>query len=443
MQGITQYLNACEDRKKFLQSQLAWLGDERQEHDSAVKRLQTMLDRNRDEMAGYLVPEVSDEFLAELEQRLAYPGLLPIKRDFEQQFDAAENRRAELAEMKEIKLYDYTLNDLQEKVDQEHPAYDQARSDIAFWNHSKWHRQLEKRGYYESDYQPGLLRRFWDWRAVSFLMADLRKTAGLDFQHPDELIEHYRALRDRVKRITVAYQVLSEERDRVVALKQEYDEVLAAPERLLAELYKELGVAAVEHLLACPETTRLQLAKSDRKLTTFLKKEAGLTKQIQYLKELSVATIDSRVQQVDLEIAKLDAKIRKLHGQRSRGKQKFYSDDDIQRVRNVKAEKWEKRRTKTSRMRERISDFHDYDAGSWMAGYLWWDVITRRAQTDDIYEVREHRRNNPDWDHRAFVDPLDEEPSDDDANAGVSAAAAGALAESMARESDNDLFDPS
>ena len=447
MHGISQYLDACQQRFDFLNQQMAWLQQERADHDGDAEHLKQTLDRSREEMAGYLIPEVSDEFLAELENRLAYPGLLPIKRDFEQRFEAAEQRRVELEAMDDIKMHDYSLRAVNEKIDDQHPAYDKVRSDIAYWNHNKSHRKLEKRGYYKSDYRAGLFRRFFDWRDVSFLMTALKKTAGLDFQHPSELREHFRELSDRAKRITVAYEMLGEERDRILALKQEHDEVLAAPEQLLAKLYQSLGQAAVTHLLACPQETRFQLVQQDRNLTTFLKKEAGLKKQIQYLNELAVSTVDSRMQALNMELNKLDDKICKLEGQQRRGKRKFYSDDDLQRVRNVKAEKWEKRQLKTAKLRNRIKDFRDYDSGSCEDDYLWWDVITRGAHTDAIFEVREHRQQNPDWDYRTHRDPFDGDGllHDDDGTDRLSAmdSAADALASSMATDNDNDLFDPS
>ncbi|NND96388.1 MAG: hypothetical protein HKN47_03550 [Pirellulaceae bacterium] len=445
MYGIKEYLAACNDRRKFLLQQLAWLKEERQQHDADAGRLQDVLHRSGDEMAGYLIPEVSDEFLADLENRLAFPGLLSIKRDFEQRFDEAEKRRIELAAMPEIEHYEIKLRELDEKIKERHPEYDQVRSDIAYWHHSKWHRKLEKAGYYESDYRPGWFRRFFDWRSVSFLIAELAKQADLKFDHPDKLKEHYRVLRDKAHWITTAYEVLGEDRDRLVALKQEYEDTLAAPERLLAELYQALGAATVEHLLACPEDLRIELAGQDRTLNTFLRKHSGLTKQVQYLRELAVARIDSRLQQLDIEIAKINAKIQKLEMQRRRGKRKRYSKADIDRMRAVKADKWARRHAKTTKMRRRISQFDDYDRGSFVGGYLWWDVMTNASAADDIYEVREHRMQNPDWDHRRFRDPTDQADGirDDDQGIGVIDDAAEALASSMASDATSDLYDPS
>ena len=90
--------------------------------------------------------------------------------------------------------------------------------------------------------------------------------------------------------------------------------------------------------------------------------------------------------------------------QQRRGKRKRYSRDDLSRMRNVKADKWEKKRIKTAKIRDKITRFDKYDQGSCSADYLWWDLITNQSAADDIYEVREFRRINPHWDYRAFDD---------------------------------------
>ena len=126
---------------------------------------------------------------------------------------------------------------------------------------------------------------------------------------------------------------------------------------------------------------------------------------------------------------------------RRRGKQKFYSQDDIDRMRAVKTEKWAKRRLKTEKIRRKITDFNKYDRGSVTDDFLWWDLITNSSYGDDIYEVREHRQRFPNWNHRQHRDSWHTDDDDDYANALIDDAA-GDLSSSMA-DNDSDLFDPS
>jgi len=126
---------------------------------------------------------------------------------------------------------------------------------------------------------------------------------------------------------------------------------------------------------------------------------------------------------------------------RRRGKSKRYSQDDLNRMRTVKVEKWNKRRLKTEKIRRKITDFNKYDDGSVSDDFLWWDLITNRSYGDDIYEVREHRQRFPDWNHRRHRDPWDDD--DDYGNDAIIDNAADDLVASMAESDDAGLFDAS
>jgi len=443
MPGISEYLDACNYRSGFLEQQKAWMLTERLEHENDAARLQSELDRVRQEMAGYLIPEITDDYILELEERLSCLGLMEIKQAYGRKFEAAENRQVELESMDEIVNYDSRFQFASQNVEEVRPEYDQALGEIQKWYDSKWFNSLDKNGYFEKDYRAGIFRRFFDWRSVSFLMSHLEKKAGLNFQHPDDLKKHFRAQREKTNKIVERFNERESERNRISGLKNEYEELLSTPERLLADLYRDLGEATIEHLNTCPNQMRLRLASEDKTLNSFLQKNAGLQKQAQYLRELMVARIDSRIQQTDLELDKTDRKIRKLELQRARGKYKRYSDDDLIRMRNVKADKWERRRNKTTKMRKRISDFRKYDRGSCSDDYLWWDLMTNEAPGDDIYEVREHRSRNPDWNFREYNDPWESlEPMAEGSSAFYDDAAED-LAASMIASGDDDLFDPS
>ncbi len=439
MFGINDYLEACLYRKNFLGQQREWLFQERHQHEANAKRLQAELDRVRQEMAGYLIPEVNDEHLAELQRHLECPGLLDIKNDYEKRFDTAERRRVQLESMDEIQQYDTRIQSARERVGELLPRHNELRSEFMHWSGSRWYAQLDQRGYFEKDYWAGFFTRFWDWRAVSFLMEDLENGPLLSFETPDELKRHYWKLQEEYKVVIPEYDDRAAQRDRILALKTEHQQCVTAPERLLGELYRDLGAAVLDYMNSMPQARREYLASVDSNLNDFMRKELGIKKQIQYLDILAVARIDSSAQQVDLETAKIDQKIHKLETKRRRGKQKFYTQDDIDRMRAVKSEKWAKRKLKTEKMRRKISDFNKYDQGSVTNKFLWWDLITNRSYGDDIYEVREHRQRFPDWNHRQHHDPW---VADDDHAIAFMDDAAGDLASSMV-ENDNELFDPS
>jgi hypothetical protein len=405
MTDIVEYLNACRYRQSFLTQQLQLLSDERHRFQEDAERLQGVEQRIRQELIGYLLPEVQDRYLEELEQRLSYSGFLAIKREYDEKFEAAERRRVEIEGMDEYLHYEFLIDQANRKIEEVRPTYESKKAQIGAWESSKWFQRLKRRHYFELDYSAGLWRRFWDWRAVSLLMGHLRKKAQLSFENPTRLKEFYRHLRAETDDVVSVYESRVAERDRIEGIKTEHQELLKAPERLLGELFQALGEAALAHLDACPEDMRVELARNDKVLNGFFRKLTGVRKQVQYLRELPVTRVDSLIQQVKQEIAKLDAKIKKLEMQRRRGKRKRYSHSEIQRMREVKADKWNRRLDKTSRLRGRIAGFDRYDHGSFVRDYLWWDLITNHAMADDIYEVREFREQHPDWDRTRFEDP--------------------------------------
>lgn len=405
MAGIAEYLDACEYRRSFLQQQLNALQEERQMFDGDSERLSGVAQRVRQELIGYLLPEVSDQHLKSLEQRLSYSGLMSIKEKYNELFQAAERRRAEIEKMDEFLHYDFLIDQAKRNVEDVRPTYESFRQKIALWEKSRWFQQLLKRNYFDLSYTAGWWRRFWDWRAVSHLMSHLKRKGGLLFETPTELKQHYRHLRAEADDVIAAYDRRVGEHDRIEAIKSEHQQLLGAPEHLLSALFQNLGNAIIDHLDACPEEVRIDLARGDKVLNTFLRKQTGLQKQIQYLRELPVTRVDSVVQQLNQEIQSLDAKIKKLKAQQARRKRKYFSEDDIERMRNVKVDKWARRREKNARLRQRIVTFNQYDQGSFVRDYLWWDLITDGALGDDIYEVRDFRTHHPEWDRSRYRDP--------------------------------------
>ena len=439
MLGINEYLEACQYRKGFLADQHEWLYQERHQYDLDVERLEGELDRVRQEMAGYLLPEVNDSHLKELES-VGFDGLTAIKSDYDGRFTAAERRRKQLEEMDEVEHYEKRILEARRLVDEIQPRRNELRGEFMHWSNSKWYSQLDQRGYFEEDYWPSFFNKFWDWRAVSFLMEDIERDCQLEFEDPDQLKRHYRKLQGQYNEVIPMYQDRVAQRDRIQELKDEHFQCLTAPERLLGELYSELGAKILERMRMMPQAKREEMASLDANLNTFMKKELGLMKQVQYLRELTVSRVDASAQRVEQETQKIDAKIHKLEMKRMRGKHKWYSQEDIDRMRAVKAEKWAKRRVKTEKIRRKISDFNRYDDGSIQEDFLWWDLITNSSYGDDVYEVREHRQRFPNWDHRRFRDPWDDDDDHVDASIDV---AADDLVASMADQNDAGLFDGS
>ena len=402
MASHRDFIQAAKGRRRFLGEQLALLNAEEQRYQADATRLRSALERTRRELAGYLVPDLDDDDLAAAERRFRYPGLLAIKRDYEERLRAGEARRVELSQMDEIVNHVERLAEVEEQLALTVPVYERVEARWQIPAGNPWFEELSARGYFEPTYDPGFLARIRDWRAVSFLL-DALDDAHPELDDPESLREWYLKLRDERLELGTLLATYRERRDRLVALKAEHGRLVDQPQRLLTELQAALGEALREHLWACPEALRLELVKEDPALVTFLKKEIGLEKQIAYLEELRVARIASQQADLKVQMGKVDRKLAKA---RAKGPRKTYTGAEMASMRQTKAESWAKRHARLGAIRERVAGFDRWERGSLVADFLWWDLVTKGARGDDLYEVRSFRRTHPDFSVAGYADPL-------------------------------------
>ena len=400
MLGMREYTDACYERRQFLAKQQEWLNDEWIKYQDDSEQIRKTRERIRQETIGYLLPEISDSYLQELEKKLSYPSLLKTKNAYDAKFKQVEVRRAELEASDDIKFYDLNLNRIQEVINDLQPAYDSAIDRRKLWEKNPRFKNLSSRGFFSEEGSRGWWNAILNWRDVSLLMGLLRK-GGERYNNPTEVKQQYRLFKDQSEQVVAAYENKVAENNRLVELKKELATLLKQPQQLLADLYQDLGKQILDHLDACPEEVRVKLAEKDPYLDTFFRKSIGTQKQIDYLHELSVTRIDSQREQLNQELIKLDDKIRKLNSQMRRGKRKVFTPEQIAQMRDYKPEKWEKRRAQVGEVRERIHSFDNYNSGSLLERYLWWDLITRGMNGNDVVEVRHFHDTNPGWDYRA------------------------------------------
>lgn len=404
MPNANDYLEASETKEAFLRSQLDILDAEQKAYYDDVQKLQENLERTRQETVGYLLPEVSTPYLEQLQQRIDYPGLLPIKAKYDAMFERNEQRKAEIEAMDDIRFYDLNIHKAEELVDDLSPTFDSLSLRQKAWENNRYFKELFRIGFFETSKTFGWFQSFFNWMNVSFLMGILDK-ANEKYATPTELKDAYNLFRSQAETIFKAHQQAVSERDRLRQLKAELQSLFEAPDKLLTELYHELGDAILDHLEACPEALRIPMAEKDEYLDSFFRKEIGLQKQIDYLKELAVVRIKNPSDQLRQEIDKLATKANKLRFSRKRFN-KYFSDEEIAKLKDTNEEKWKKRRTQLAMARQRISGFNQYNHGSFLTQFLWWDLLTNSLNGSDLFEVRQFYEQNPQWSRDNYVDPI-------------------------------------
>jgi len=320
-QAMQEWIEAAKARHAFFEEQQQRLLAERKGYTQEVERLSELLGRTRQELVGHLLPDLDDEALTALEQRFSYAGgLLPVKHRTEEQLAVVAREKAALEATDDVANIEFHLSRAADERAELKETYTALKAELQLWLDNRHWQALVTRGWFTPGYRAGLLDRLRDWRAASFLMAMLEyQRPGKKYQSAEALRADYARLRGTADPVFEAYEDLGRRQEGLRELKARYEALCEAPAKLMQELYAELGKAIQGHFEALPDDTRQSLAGNDRDLALYLTKERGLTKQIDYLQELTVTRIDGPLQALADQQVRLGAKIQKMQAKLLRG----------------------------------------------------------------------------------------------------------------------------
>ncbi|MEL6181288.1 MAG: hypothetical protein AAFS10_20190, partial [Myxococcota bacterium] len=243
-----EFIQVATQRVQFLGEQRQLLQHQEQEFTTDIERLEVLHERSRREMVSYLLGEASDAELAQLQERLQYPMLLNIKRGFEVQLADVQARLAEAGADPRIGHHDFHLSQVNDEIAEIEDAYKAVDTRMQMWTASTWFTELNERGYFDPNYEPSLLNRFWDWRAVSFLMEELEETYALLLPTPSQVRATWMEVKTEAEPIVELWNGLHQRRSAQVQLMQRYLDLKARPEQLFREMYDALSEALINHL---------------------------------------------------------------------------------------------------------------------------------------------------------------------------------------------------
>jgi len=203
---------------------------------------------------------VEDATLGALEERLRYPELLKIKRDFEAKLAEAQAQLAELETQEDVKNYEFPVSRAKDELEEIRPVYDELSHAETEWMSLPGLEQLVREGYFDDDYPPGfwqLGRRLRDWRRVSQVLdaMDAQRDAQLDtwarlgpLSNPDELRAAWRTHREQADSIFPLWEQLTARQRELQALGEEVARLRATPQTLFDEMCAALSDAILDHL---------------------------------------------------------------------------------------------------------------------------------------------------------------------------------------------------
>ena len=438
MPNANAYFEIADARLTFLRQQALEILNASKLYSESADRFGALLHRTWRELIGYLLPEVDTATLTALQKRLGYPGLLPIRVDFQTKLRAAVERKLELERLDEVAhraIVEAPLQDQLSEIDEPHQAM---KNSVEWWQDNLRHADLTSRGYFGPRPDTGIVARPQNWRTASFLMRDAERHFNVRFERAAAMRDHYISLLGDFEPLAELKTELERQLEHITALNDEHAALTRAPVEMGQDLYRRLGEALRDHVESAPTEALYDAATGDEHFIMFLKKLKGLEKQERYLRELRVTRIKSLQASVAQQISKLERKVRKRRNKHWRGKFNHVSQSEYDGLANFKADKWAKRHTRLTKLRTRIDDFDRYDDGSFGDHFLWWDVMTKRAPADDLYEVKTYRERYGDFaedhPHALLESALGEWAAEDES---LMAEAADSMADDMMSGSDH------
>ncbi|MDX9723657.1 MAG: hypothetical protein RBU37_23115 [Myxococcota bacterium] len=438
MSNGQRYLAAINARAAKLSKELSALRQERELHLAEAERFDQERQRISLEFAAYLLPEVSDKALAKLQQRIHYPGLLPIKKEVDERLEAADQERASLAKLPEVEHFDFHQSQVKDELAALEDSYQSYARKKAAWLASADYHALDKRQYFDPRYAPRFFKRLADWRNVSLLMEQLERAepGRARFANPQAIRDEHALVFGEGSAIIEAYQDQQKRLGELEAQYARYQELLAAPKRLLTELYERLSEALVKHVESYTDTLLLELGSGDKHVVAFLQKMVGMRKQADYLREIVTRRLYPQISQLEREHNKIESKAQRVNRKLWRGKAIYVSGADQIAMERFDHQKWEKRRQRYAQTRSRLSSFDSYHRGSPARDYLWWDLMTKGSRGDDLPEVNRFRAAHPGWDYRSY-----QEPWSTVSNVVITAAAVDLAADALSLQQSDSSFD--
>ncbi len=406
--SLTELMVAVERRRAAFAEELDRLEVERRSHAEDAAELERQRERNGQELAGYLLPDLDDEDLLALERKLRYPALLAEKRK-------TEARLAELeAERAAIEASAIFIERAVRRIDYEGQLAEIAEAAASFkhdrevWERSDHFHNLRLRGWFAPEYDGGLFDWLRDWRSCSLLMAELEAGfPGVTFPDDEDVKAAWHSHYADSEPVLGLERELLAKLAELDALEARHAVLLAAPDELFQALWRSLATLIIEHLRASPDDVLLRAARGDETMSVFLKKDHGLAKQAAYLREVMRTRVEPQQKRIGDEIRKLELKLEKLRYKRARGKYVFVTASDVASLDSLPYEKWQSRRASYAKTRARLTGFNQWERGSFVQDFLWWDLITRGAHGDDLHEVMHFHQQHPGWSVDSFRDPLD------------------------------------
>jgi len=350
------------------------------------------------QLGASVLPVPTAEALTRLADQLRLPGLKKIA-------DETTERRAEIerfiAEIEGLPAYqdrERRRVHIVAELNEVQPLCEFAEGELQKLRKLPGMQELYDERWGTSHYEHRGLLRFFnrefleDWRRAD----DIVKALGV--ANFAEAASKFKQRLENAREMTEAVQRLHAEQKRLDKLEQDRQDLIDEQEGLPAVQQQRAGQMLAETLATRGKDGVRDLPAPEDALRAYTVIE-GVEHQTRYLEELSGKMRGDLTQLLD-RAGRLREETRRYESNRHRYRNKRFTDEQFGK-RFGRTARYTKIHDRYSNMSERVYVFHEYDRGSALQDFLWWDLMTDgRFDGNFIPEVAEWRHHHP---HHSYI----------------------------------------
>ncbi|MES2765079.1 MAG: hypothetical protein V4642_04380 [Bacteroidota bacterium] len=400
---IADFVREANKQVQFYNAQLEKFDTLLKDHEQKAKDLEKRRDSLLDGLLKHFMPSFTKENLLKLSDTIHAPGLQRLYEQYEEeksllaqgiqaieQNDAYQKREA---------LGNRSTGVLQTQIDEIKPLYDKAKKEYDEIMSYPAFPGLWERRYGTADYpHQGILRfvnpqYLSDWKESDIIVAGLGANSFVD------VMSKFSEVKDLVDNLGSSLKDYQMQLDAIAKLEENYTDYTERLRNIDTTYLSKVKQFLLNFLLDSSKEKIAQSIGQNTSMSEEIVKLDGLTHQIDYLQSLNEKITNDRNVIVE-KATKIIDEANRYQADPYRFRNKQFTDEQFQKRFNRDEERYDKMQERYGRAGDTIYGFNDYNRGSLVGDFLWWDIMTDgRLDGNFIPEVYEYRHSHPDYNY--------------------------------------------
>ena len=398
---IADFVREANKQVQFYNVQLEKFDTLLKDHATKAKELEKRRDSLLDGLLKHFMPSFTKENLLKLSDTIHAPGLVRLYEQYEEEKSLLAQGVQQIeqndAYQKREALGNRSTGVLQTQIDEIKPLYDKAKAEYdEIINYPAFASLWEKR-FGTTDYpHQGFLKYvnpayLADWRDADIIVAGLGMNSFMD------VMSKFSEVKDLVDNLGSSLKDYQMQLAAIGKLEENYADYTERLKNIDTTYLAKVKQFLLNFLL---DSSKENIAKSIGQNTSMseeIVKLDGLTHQIDYLQSLNEKITNDRNLIVE-KATKIIDEANRYQADPHRFRNKQFTDEQFQKRFDRNPERYDKMQERYDRAGENIYGFNDYNRGSLIGDFLWWDLMSDGSLDGNfIPEVYEYRHSHPDY----------------------------------------------